>query len=72
MLKTVAYLLTLPSHASTVEQFLYALGDRKWLMGAAPPTLKDGDSLLEHFVCAFQLFHPFSERTLLILPLVLL
>lgn len=68
--QTVAYLLALPAHAHTLTGFLTALGDRKWLMGAAPvPLERDAGEpdLLEHFVCASPILGPFPP-----LPLVAL
>lgn len=52
--QTVAYLLKLPEHQETIENFLTQLGDRKWLMGGTATASKgddDGESgVLEHFV----------------------
>jgi hypothetical protein len=53
LLQTVAYLLKLPEHQHTIEDFLFQLGDRKWLMGAAvaPDAPQVDGGLLEHFIC---------------------
>ena len=51
--QTVAYLLKLPEHQETIENFLTQLGDRKWLMGGAASAAvadDDDEGLLEHFV----------------------
>lgn len=51
--QTVAYLLKLPEHQETIENFLTQLGDRKWLMGGATSTAAGDDNdegVLEHFV----------------------
>jgi hypothetical protein len=51
--QTVAYLLKLPEHQETIEDFLTQLGDRKWLMGgltSASAASDDEGGVLEHFV----------------------
>jgi hypothetical protein len=55
--EAVSYLLTLPTYAGTVEELAMAIGDRKWLMGAAGISgtnnsdKGDGGGMLEHYVC---------------------